>query len=193
MIDDRCHQGRHKFHRIIVFEPGCLISNDSVTGGVRLIKGIFGKIHHSVIDAGSDILIDSAGDTSRDILLGVSVHEVAALLFHDLLLLFAHRAAHQVASAQGVAAQIADDLHNLLLINYTSVCGLQDGLKFRTGVTHLTQVIFALDVLRDKIHGARSVQGDSRYDVLEIPGAELLHKVLHAPRLKLENSVCFAG
>lgn len=75
-----------------------------------LVEGIFCEIHHRVIDTGGDAGVDSSGDASGNILLRVPVHEIAALLFHDLLLLFTHCAAHQIASAEGVTAQIPYNL-----------------------------------------------------------------------------------
>ena len=117
------------------------------------------------------------------------MHEILALLFHDVRLFLAHRAPHKVAASQCIAAEIAHDLHYLLLIDDTAVSGRQDRLELRAGVPDRGMVIFSPDICRDKIHRPRTIQGNPRYDILQCLRLEFLHKVFHALTFKLEHAV----
>ena len=193
VVDHRGHESRHEFHGIIIFEPGGLVGDDGVAGGVGLVEGVFGKVHHSVVDAGGNLFIDPAGRAAGNVLLGVAVDEVPALLFHDGLFLFTHGPADQVAPAQGVAAQVPDDLHDLLLVHDAAVGRLQDGFQLRTGIVDRVPVVLAGNILGDEVHGPRPVKGDAGDDVLKIPRPQFLHEVLHTAGFKLEDSVRPAG
>ena len=193
VVDDRGHQGRHKFHWIVILEPGCLVGDDSVTGSMGLVEGVLGKIHHGVVDPGGHLLVDPARGTAGDTFLRISVDEIAALLLHDGLLLFAHGTADQVTPAKGVAAQVADDLHDLLLVDDTAVSRFEDGLQFRAGVVDRAAVVFARYVLRNEVHGTGAVEGDACDDILEVFRPQLFHEILHAAGFQLENTVCPSG
>ena len=50
LVINRGNECCHELRRVIVFEPGGLICDDRITCRVRLVEGIFGKIHHRIID-----------------------------------------------------------------------------------------------------------------------------------------------
>ncbi len=85
------------------------------------VKGIFGKIHHILIDAARRFFVNPLGYAAGNLFRFVSVNKVRPLLFHHRLLLFTHGTAHQIAPPQGVASQITDNLHYLLLVNDTAI------------------------------------------------------------------------
>ena len=192
-IDDRCHQSCHELRRIIVFEPRGLVSDHCIAGRMGLVESVLGKVHHRVVDVGRHLGADPLCGASRNAFLGIAVDEIAPLLFHDLLLLLGHGAPHKVASAQCIAAQIPDDLHYLLLIHDTSVCGLQDRLKFLRVVGDPVGILLAEYIFWYEIHRTRPVERDPCNDVLEILWAELLHESLHSAGFKLEDAVRFSG
>ena len=123
-IDNRGHKRRHELRRIIVFEPGGLISDHRIACRMGFVECVFGKVHHRVVDVGRHLGADPFGDASRHAFFRIAVDEVAPLLLHDLLLLFGHGSPHKVASAQSITAQVPHDLHYLFLVNNASVCGL---------------------------------------------------------------------
>ena len=90
---------------------------------MRLIKGIFCKIDHLVIDMICHLLINAIVHTAYNPFLCISINEVFPFLLHHLCFLLAHGPAHQIASAHGIAGQITDDLHHLLLVDDTAVGG----------------------------------------------------------------------
>ena len=61
--------------------------------------------------------------TAGHTLFGIPVSKVFPLLLHHILLFLAHGAAHKVASAHGIAAQLPHNLHHLLLIHDAAVGG----------------------------------------------------------------------
>ena len=158
-----------------------------------LIKRIFGEVHHGIVDLSCGLFINAVGDTAGDILLRIAVDEIRPLFFHDGLLLFTHGTAHQVASAQSISRQVTDDLHYLLLVYDTAVGGFQDRLQLRTGIGHILRMVFPLDVLRDKIHRARTIQRNTGHYILQILGAQFLHEALHPGTFQLEHTFRSAG
>ena len=130
------------------------------------VESIFGKIHHVLINFSCHFLTDALCRTPRYAFLFVAINKIGALLLHNGLFFLAHGAAHQIAPAQRITAQIAHNLHNLLLIYDTAVGGRQNRLKLRTGIRHLSLAVFALDIFGNKIHGTRAVQRNTRDDIL---------------------------
>ena len=137
---------------------------------------------------GGCILRDASGNTAGDIFFRIAVYKVAALLFHDRLLLFTHGPADQVAPSQSIAAQVPDNGHDLLLIDNTAIGRGQDRFQLWTVIGDMVRVVLAFNIFGDKVHGPRPVQGDSRDDVLQAAGLQLLHKGLHARAFQLEDA-----
>ena len=163
-----CHQSRHEFHRIIALQIRGLIRHDRVRCRMRLIERILRKVDHLIVDLIRHFLVNAVGNTAGHALLRISVDEIAALLLHHRSLLLRHGAAHQITPAKRITAELAYDLHNLLLIDNTSVGRLQDRLQLRAVVHHFLRMILTLDILRNKVHRSRPVQGNSGNDILEI-------------------------
>ena len=95
---------------------------------MRLVKSVFGEVHHAVIDPVRNTLADPFGNATRNLFRLITVYEILSLRLHDLLFLFGHGTADQVAAAEREPAKIPDDLHNLFLIDDTAVRRLQDRL-----------------------------------------------------------------
>ncbi|MPN55675.1 hypothetical protein SDC9_203359 [bioreactor metagenome] len=95
---------------------------------MRLVEGVLREVHHlaeyRLRCFGGHAPLHRAGNTAGL----VAVDEDAAFVFHHVFLLFAHRAAHQIAAAQRVARKVAHDLHHLFLIDHTAVRLLEDAL-----------------------------------------------------------------
>ena len=156
------------------------------------IKGVLGKIHHFIIDLGSNLLRNPLCHASRHLLLFISVNKVGALLFHNGLLLFAHGTPHQIAPSQGIASQVADDLHDLLLVHDTAIGRLQDRFQLGTAVGNRGSIVLSPDIFGNKVHWPRTVQRNSRNDVLQVLRPELLHEAFHSAAFKLEHAVRFS-
>ena len=111
-------------------EVGSAVGNDGVGCRMGFIEGVGGKGAHLVKQLICYLLTDAVGNTAdtldRAVLLFGSPDKVFALLLHDLVLLFGHGAAHQVRPSVGIASQLAADLHDLLLIDDTSVGDIQN-------------------------------------------------------------------
>ena len=154
-----------------------------------LVEGVLGKVHHFVVDVLRHPFGNALFKASGDPFFGIAVDEVMALLLHDGLLFLGHGPADQVAPSQGVARQVPHDLHDLLLVDDAAVGGSQDGLHFGAVIGDARPVGLALYILGNKVHGARSVEGYARYDILQALRPQLLHKGLHARGFDLEHSV----
>lgn len=81
---------------------------------------------------------------------------------------FAHGAADVVRLSHRIPRKLLYDLHHLLLINDTSIRWLKDRLQFRRHVSNGVCIILSPDVVWNKIHRSRTVQGNSGNDILEI-------------------------
>ena len=103
-------------------------------------------------------------------------------------LLFGHGPAHHIGLAQGVAAQLLEDLNDLLLVDDTAVGVGQDGLQSGVLVGDLFGVIFPGDEPGNGFHGTRTVQGNNGGDVLNAVGLQTHTYAGHTCRLHLEHA-----
>ena len=127
-IEHRGHERRHILAWIVVLEPRRLVRDDSVADGMRLVEGIVGEVIHLVVDAFGHADGDAVGLAAADIARGVAVNERAALFFNVFDLLLGHGPAHHVCLPEGIPAQLAEDLNDLLLIQDAAVGNRQNGL-----------------------------------------------------------------
>ena len=143
------------------------------------VEGILCKVHHLVINMGSYGFRDTVALTARYVLFCVTVDKVSSFFFHDGLLLFTHGTTHQVASSKAVTAQVTDNLHNLLLINNTAVGRRKNRLQLRTVVCHHASAVLSLNILGNKVHGAGTIEGNTRNNIFQVFRTKLLHEALH--------------
>ena len=87
---------------------------------------------------------------------------------HDVVLFLGHGAAHQIAAAQGIAGQIAHDLHHLFLIDHAAIGHIQDGFELGRDIGHAGGIVLTADVARDGIHGSGPVERNRGDDILKI-------------------------
>ena len=88
---------------------------------MRLIKRILREINHLIVDVICDALADPVCDTALYAFCLISVDEILAFFLHDCCLLLRHCTAHKIASSHRVSGEVTNDLHNLLLVDDTSV------------------------------------------------------------------------
>ena len=181
------HQRRHKFHGVVGFQPCCLIANHRVTGRVALIERIFCEICHFIEDGfrrfHRDTILHTAGH-----FIPVAVDEFLSFLCHHVGFFLTHGTADKVASAKAVARQVTHDLHNLLLINDTTVGVIQDRLQFFMGILHIAAGIFPFDIFGDKVHRAGTIHGDTGDHIFQTSGLQFLHELLHTAAFQLEHA-----
>ena len=188
IVDHRRHKSSHKFYRIVVFQPGGLKGDNRIGGGMGFIKGILGKVDHIVVYFIGHGLADSIPDAARNVFLLVSVDKVLPFLLHHLYLFFGHGAAQDIASPVGIARQVTHDLHHLLLVNNAAVRRLENRLQLRTVIAYQLRMALSVDVLRNKIHRTRTVEGDTRNNVFQRGRLQFLHKALHSAGLQLKHA-----
>ena len=85
----------------------------------------------------------------------------------DLFLLFGNGAAHVVRLPEAVAAELAENLDDLLLIDDAAVGHGEDRLELRAEIGDALRMKLVFDETRDGIHGARAVEGDDGGEVLD--------------------------
>ena len=189
VVNDRRHESCHELDRMIVFQISRLERDDRVGGGMTLIEGVICKIRHLIENLVGDLLGDAVCETARNIFLRISVDKVAALLLHNGRFFLGHRAAHEVGPAHAVSAEIADDLHDLFLIDNTAVCRLKDRANLLTFIRDSVRMLLTSDVLRNEIHRARAIQCNTGDNVFQRMRFQLLHERLHTGALKLEHAL----
>jgi hypothetical protein len=110
----------------VAFKIRRLIGDDGVRHGVRLVEGVVGKIENLVVDARRDVPGDAVADGAADAARGVPVDKrlrsrsISACFFLDI--------ARRIRSAcpSEKAAQPAEDLDDLLLVDDAAVGDLED-------------------------------------------------------------------
>ena len=110
----------------------------------------------------------------------------------SLCLLFAHGPAYHIGLAQGVARQLLEDLHHLLLVDDAAIGDGEDGLQRRVPVGDELGVMLAGDKPGDGLHGAGTVKGYNGGEVLDGLGLEPHAHAGHARRLHLEHAAGLA-
>ena len=132
-----------------------------------LVERVFCKIDHLVIDLIRNLLINPVLYAPRYIGLFIAIDKDLPLPAHHIPFFLGHGTPQQVAPPHGVACQIPDDLHDLLLIDDAAIGGRQDGLQLGAVIYNGSRPVLPLDILGDKIHRPRTVQGDPRDDILQ--------------------------
>src|SRR5215204_2612877 len=151
--------------------------------GQAAVEAVVRELRHQAEDLAGGLLRDLVLDAARDELLLVDGHLLALLL--------AHRAAHEVGLAQGVAAEPLRELHDLLLVDEDAVGVLEDLLHLRHEVLDRLLAVVAVDevVHHAAVERAGAVEGVEGREVFEGLGAELPADLLHARRLELEDGL----
>ena len=179
--------GGQELHGEIALEIGRPVGGHGVAGSVGFVEGVGSEVHHLVEDMVRHLLLDAPFHGPFHAVRAVD--EILPLPGHHVVLLLAHGPADDVGSAQGVAAQGADNLHDLLLIDHTAVGGGEDGLQALVLIVDGAGIVLALDIPGDALHGAWTVEGDASDDILEAVGFELHEELAHARRFQLEHPV----
>ena len=166
------HQRGHEFHGIILLQPRGFHGHARVGRGVRFVEGVAGEGGHLVINLLGGFFAHAhahrTGDFHGAIVLHHAVDEIFLFLGHDVVLLFGHGLAHQVAAAQRITRQIAHDLHHLFLIDHAAIGHIQDGFELGRDIGHAGGIVLTADVARDGIHGPGPVERNRGDDILKI-------------------------
>ena len=194
---DTVQHGGHELDRVMALQPGSLHSDDAVGRGMGFIEGVGGEGNHFVVDFIGDVLrhavAHTAGDRHPAVLIGQAVDKDFPLLVHDFMFFLGHGPAHQVAAAVAVARQVADDLHDLFLIDHAAVGYVQDRAEFFRFVFHAGRVHFSGDIAWDGVHGTRAIEGDGGNDVLEAGGLHIHEEAGHPRAFHLEDALGVAA
>ena len=178
-VDVAVHHRGHELDRVVRLQPGGLVADHAVGGGVALVEAVVGELVEQV----PDLLGLGLAHAVR---LG-AVEEQRLLRVHLGLDLLAHRPAQQVGAAEAEARQLAGDLHHLLLVDDDALRLVEDRVDRR--VQRLPRLAPVLDVaeLRDVLHRPGPVERDQRDDVLDAGRLELAQRGAHARAFHLEH------
>ena len=94
-------------------QPSCLIADQCISGGVRLVKAIARKLFNQIKNLHSKGWINAFifSPTLKN----------RALLCHLLGLFLTHRAAQEISPTQRIAGQLLRNLHHLFLVENDAV------------------------------------------------------------------------
>ena len=166
---------------------------------MTLVKCILGKINHVVVNLVGNLCRDAIGHTTRnlsnfacDVIFNLStVNENLTILFDDILLFLTHCTTNFISATKRISSKLLNYLHNLLLVNDTSVGWSKNRLKLRTVVGNLLTRVLTLNVIWNEIHRAWTVKGNTGDNILDRMRLKLFHEVLHAGRFQLKNALAF--
>jgi hypothetical protein len=138
---------------VVRLEVGGLVGDVRVGHRVAPVKAVVGELRHQAEDLARGLLGDLVLDAAGDELLLVDGHLLALLL--------AHRAAHEVGLAQGVAAEPLRELHDLLLVDQNPVGVPENLLHLRDEVLDGLLAVVAVDEVVDHpaVERAGAVEG----------------------------------
>ena len=189
------HRG-HKLRRIVVFEVSGIVTDHGISGSVGLIERISRELRYVVKDLSRDRLGYAVGDRTGNfpaLFVFSAVDKCLAVFFHEGGLLLRHGAADVVGLAHREAREISNDLHDLFLIDHTSVGHVQDRLEERMIVLNGRRIVTGRHIFRDLVHRARTVKRDARDNVLKRGRFQVDHKRCHARTFKLEHTLGVAA
>ena len=172
----------------MALEIGRVVGHLGVADGVGFVESIVGKIQNVLEDGLGSGFRDTVGDGTGDAALRIAVDKGLLLGHNDLLLFLGDGAAHIVRLTQTVAAQLAEDLNDLLLIDDAAVGDGQDRLKLGAEIGDFLRMELVVDEARDGIHGARSVEGDDSRQILDGLGLHVDADAGDTRRFQLEHA-----
>ncbi len=144
------------------------------------VKCILCKIHHLIKDMVCNLFRNSILNTARNVFFFIAIDKALPFLNHNRCLFLRHSSANQVTPPIAVARKVPNDLHNLFLVYDTAISRRKNRLQLRTFVNDLFGCILSLNIFRNKIHRAGTVERNSGDDILHTAGLKLLHKVFHS-------------
>ena len=153
-------------------EPGRVVGQQRVGGGVRLVEAVARKLLHVV-------------ENFIGFLCGEAIHRRAVpedlpVLGHLFGFFLAHGAAQHVGPAQRIAAQDLRHLHDLFLVHHHAIGVLQDAFHARVGVFHRLAAHLARHVSGNQVHGAGPVQRVHGDQVFQPRRFRVAQQALHA-------------
>ena len=152
---------------------------------MTLVETVFGKFENELEDGIGDLRSDG-------ILFFASLDEPRPLLLHFFLVLLAHGAPEQIGVTEGIAGQDTRGELNLLLIDYDPVGFGADFFEQGMDVFDFFPALLALDVIRDELHRARTVESAERNDVLNSCDIEVFAKAGDPAAFHLKNPKRFS-
>ena len=187
-------QGGHELAAVMALEVGCLECDVGVAGRVALVERIGRKAGHLVVNFVGHFFRDAVGYAARALVAGVgaAMDKMLPLGLHNGVLLLAHGAADVVCLPKGEACQLAEDLHDLLLIDDAPVGDVQNVGQLRRFVANFVRLVAVAQVGRDGVHGTGAVQADESDDVFEVLRLQTHEHLLHARRFQLEHALRLA-
>ena len=173
------HVGAEEFGAVVHFQPGGVIGQQRVGGGVAFVEAVAGELFHEVKDF--------VGLVFADAFSGRAFAEDEAVAGHFFRFFLAHGAAQQVGAAQAVAAQNLGALHHLLLIDHDAVGFAEHAFEQRVGVDDRLFAVLAADEAGNQVHRPRAVEGVQGNQVFQPRRLGVAQHALHAPAFKLEH------
>ena len=134
------HAGEQRGHvlaGVVALEVGRLVGHHGVARRVGLVKGIAGKAFNLLEQRLGGGLVHAAAQAAVYLHLAalphLAVEEHLPLPLQHVVLFLGHGPADNVGPAQGVARQIPENLHHLLLVDDAAAGGLQNWAPAGTG------------------------------------------------------------
>ena len=159
---------------------------------MRFVERIGGKREHIVKNRLRCLLRHAAAATAvhhhSPVFIGQTVDKDSAFLLHHILLFFRHGAAHQICPPQRIPGQLAEYLHDLLLIHNAAIGHIQDRRQQRMTHPHRVGMVAVMDILGNGIHRTGTKQRDNGDQILEAIGRQTHQHPFHTLRLELEHT-----
>ncbi len=173
------HRRGEEFGRMMRLQPGGLIGDQGIAGGVALVEAIAREL--------VDQIEQFPGLGRTNIVARAALDEARPLGVHLRLDLLAHGAAEQIGFAQRVAGEHLRRLHHLFLIDEDAVGFLEHVLEHRMRVSERDAGILAVAEQRDVVHRPRPVERHQCNDVAEAGRPHPGQRPPHTFRFQLEH------
>ena len=177
--DIQAHQGGQQFNRVMGFQPGGLIRHQRISGRVRFVKPIAGKLVYKIKDIFGLIILNAIGHRAGN--------KTFPLCLHFRFDLFTHRPAQQIGFAQRIPRQHLGNLHHLFLVNDHPI-----GFRRNMGDLIMQKQWFFVPMLAGRIfgnvfHRAWPIEGHDCDNIFKTVWPGLAQYIAHTRTFQLEN------
>ena len=162
------------------FEIGCLIWHICISRCMRFVKGIGSKAGHFIKNFCSYLFAYTVFCTA--------VYKMWAFSSHNISFFLCHSTAHEVWLTIAVTCQSTAYLHYLFLVNNTAICNFQNILQQRMFIFNQLRIVSVPYKGRYRIHRARAVKRNNRYQVFYIHRFQVHQNIFHTAAFKLEHA-----
>ena len=173
----------------MTLEISSLVSHDGIANSMGLVKGVVCKIHNFIVDGLGDAFRYPVTYTAGNSLFRITVDKNLSFRFDDFHFLFGNCPADVVGLSHGIAAQRAEYLNHLFLVDDASVSDFQDWFQQRRFIGHLPGIQLVGNKTWNRVHGTGTIQRHNCRNIFNRTGLHTDAHAGHTGGFQLKNAL----